>query len=72
MPCPEIQSQSLSYPLGQLPLAKVPHVHQTLFREVNVLHRRHVLRRRFADTRGDNDGVGLEDDAVVYELVDGE
>jgi hypothetical protein len=30
------------------------------------------LRRGLADTRCDDDGVGLEDDAVVYELVDRE
>lgn len=72
-PCLSImQSQSLSYPLGQLPLSKVPHVHQALFREVDVLHRRHVLGGWLADTRGDDDGVRLEDDAVVDELVDGE
>lgn len=72
MPFPESQSQPLSYPLGQLPLSKVPHVHQALFGEVDVLHRGHVLRRWLADTRGDDDGVGLEDDAVVDELIDGE
>ena len=72
MPCPEFQLQPLSYPLGQLPLSKVPHVHQTLFGEVDVLHRGHVLGRGLADARGDDDGVGLEDDAVVDELVNGE
>ena len=72
MSCPEFQLQPLSYPLRQLPLSKVPHVHQTLFGEVDVLHRGHVLGRGLADARGDNDGVGLEDDAVVNELVNGE
>jgi hypothetical protein len=71
-PAPRPKSQPLSYPLGQLPLSKLPRVQEALFRKVNVLHRGHVLRRRLADTRGDNDGVRLEDDAVVYELVDGE
>jgi hypothetical protein len=43
-----------------------------LFREVDVLHRVHVLRRGLADTRCDDNGVGFENDAVVYELVDRE
>ena len=64
--------ETLPYPLRKLSLAKLPCVQESLFREVDVLHRGHVLRRRLADTRGDNDGVGFEDDAVVYELVDGE
>jgi hypothetical protein len=72
MPCPEFQSQPLSYPLRQLPLSKVPHVHQALFGEVDVLHRGHVLGRGLADARGNDDGVGLENDAVVDELIDGE
>jgi hypothetical protein len=42
-----------------------------LFREVNVLHRRHVLRWGLADARCNNDGVGFEDDTVVYELING-
>lgn len=72
MPFPERHLQPLSYPLGQLPLSKVPHVHQALFREVDVLHRGHILCRGLADTRGDDDWISLEDDAIVDELIDGE
>jgi hypothetical protein len=72
MPVQNSISKTLSYPLGQLPLSKVPHVHQPLLREVNVLHRSHVLRRWLADTRSNNNGVGLEDDSIVYQLIDGE
>lgn len=72
MPVRNSISKTLSYPLGQLPLSKVPHVHQPLLGEVNVLHRGHVLRRWLADTRSNNDGVGLEDDSIVYQLIDGE
>jgi hypothetical protein len=64
--------KTLPYPLSQLSLTKLPCVQEALFREVNVLHRGHVLRRGLADTRGNNDGVGFEDDAVIYELIDGE
>lgn len=72
VPLPKHHSQPLSYPLGQLPLSKVPQVGQALLRKLNVLHRGHVLRGRLADARGNDDGIGFEDDAVVDELIDGE
>ena len=73
-PCPANRMclKALPYPLSQLSLTKLPRVQEALFREIDVLHRGHVLRRGLADTRGNNDGVGFEDDAVVYELVYGE
>ena len=55
-----------------MPLTELPGGQETLFRKLNVLHRRHVLRWGLADTRCDNDGVRLKDDAVVYQLVNGE
>jgi hypothetical protein len=64
--------KTLPYPLRKLSLTELPCVQESLFREINVLHRRHVLRWRLADTRGDNDGVGFEDDTIIYEFIDGE
>jgi hypothetical protein len=43
-----------------------------LFREVDVLHRGHVLSWGLADARGNNDRVRFEDNTVVYELVNSE
>jgi hypothetical protein len=43
-----------------------------LFREVDIFHRGHVLRRGLADARSDDDGVGFENDAVIYKFIDGE
>lgn len=64
--------ETLPYPLGQLSLSKFPSIEEALLREIEVLHRCHVLGWWFADTRRDHHGIRLEDDAVVYELVDGE
>jgi hypothetical protein len=64
-------SQALSYPLCQLPLAILPRVHEPLLGEFDVLHRGHVLRGGPANARGHGYGVGLQDDTVVYQFVDG-
>lgn len=56
----------------QTPLSELPGIHQSLFRQVDVLHVRRIGGRCTADARGDEDGVGLEDDTVVDELVNGE
>ena len=64
-------SQALSYPLRQLPLSKLPRVQEPLLGEVEVLHRCHVLCGRPAHTGGHRDGISLQDDTVVYQLVDG-
>lgn len=45
---------------------------QTLFAQVDALHVGGVLRGRLGNSAGDDYGVGLEDDAVVDDLVDRE
>jgi hypothetical protein len=64
--------ETLPYPLRKLSLAKLPCVQESLFREVDVLHRGHVLSWGLADARGNNDRVRFEDNTVVYELVNSE
>lgn len=62
--------QPLSETLRQSSLTKLPGIEQTLLGQVDALDVRHVVRRRTADARGNKDGVGLEDDTVVDDLVD--
>lgn len=61
----------LAQSLCKTPLAELPGVHETLFREVDVLHVGGIGGRRAADTRSDHDGVGLENNAVIDSLVNG-
>lgn len=62
----------LPHPLREFELAKLPRIQQALLAQIDVLHGRDILRRRFADATRDDDGVRLEDDAVVDDLVDRE
>jgi len=63
--------QSLSHSVRQHFLAQIPHVCQALFTEIDVLHVRDVLLWWLGHPRGDDDWIGLEDDAVVDDLVNG-
>lgn len=63
--------QTLSQPVRQFRLAQLGEVVDTLFAEVDAAEV-HVLRRRLADSLHDDGRVGLEDDAVVNDLVNGE
>ena len=65
-------SQPLPHPLGQLHLPKLPHIQQPLLAQFERLDGADVLHGRSADAAGDDDGVGLEDDAVVDDFVDAE
>lgn len=64
--------QPLPYPLRQLPLSKLPRIQESLLRQLDIPHTRHILSRGPANARRDGDGVGLEDDSVVDELVNGQ
>lgn len=63
--------QTLSQPVGELRLAELRQVVDTLFAEINTADLE-VLGRCAADALDNNRGVGLEDDAVVDNLVNGE
>jgi hypothetical protein len=66
------RSQPLPEPLAQFRLAKLVQLQETFFAQINALHVGRVLRRWAGDSAGDDYRVGLEDDAVVDDLVDGE
>lgn len=68
----ETDNLHLPQSLCQTPLSELPGIHQSLFRQVDALHVRRIGGRCTADTRGNKDGVGLEDDTVVDDLVNGE
>lgn len=53
-------------------LAELVNLQEALFAEIDALHVGDVLCRRSADAASDDDGVGLEDDAVVDDLVNGQ
>lgn len=61
----------LSQSFRKTPLAEFPSVHETLFREVDVLHVGCIGGRCAADTRRDHNGVCLENDSVVDSFVNG-
>jgi hypothetical protein len=56
--------------LNALLLSKLPQILDALLAEIDVLHVGRVLGGRLRDAAGDHDWVGLEDDAVVDDLVD--
>lgn len=64
--------QPLPYPFLQLRCSELPQLLQSLLGQVETFDRRHILLRRLADAGGDDDGVRLQHDAVVYNLVNGE
>jgi hypothetical protein len=66
------RSKSLPESLAQFRFAELVQFQETLFAQIDALHVGRVLRGRARDSAGDNHGVGLEDDAVVDDLVDGE
>jgi hypothetical protein len=66
------RSQPLPEPLAQFRFAELVQLQETLFAQIDALHVGRVLRRRARDSAGDDHGVGLEDDAVVDDFVDGE
>lgn len=66
------RSESLPEPLAKLRLAELVQLEQTFFAQVHALHVGGVLCGWLGDSAGDNHRVGLEDDAVVDDLVDGE
>ena len=64
------RSQALPEPLSQLRFAELVQLEQTLFTQVHALHVGRVLCGWLGHSAGDDDGVGLEDDAVVDDFVD--
>ena len=70
-PPPHLTLQ-LPHPLRQLPLPKIPHIHDPLLAQIQLLHVRRILLRWPTDPACDDDGIRLEDDAVVDDFVDGE
>lgn len=68
----ENTESQLPHSLREFELAELPRIQQPLLAQIDVLHGRDILRRRFADATRYDDGVRLEDDAVVDDLVDGE
>jgi hypothetical protein len=65
-------SQSLPKPLSQLRFTELVQFQQTLFAQIDALHVGSILRGWARDSAGDDYGVGLEDNAVVNDFVDGE
>lgn len=59
----------LSQSLCQTPLSKLPSIEQALLWQVDVLHIRRIRCRGTADTRSNKDGVGLQDNTVIDNLV---
>ena len=66
------RSQPLSEPLAQFRFAELVKLQETFFAQIDALHVGRILRRWAGDSAGDDYRVGLEDDAVVDDLVDGE
>ena len=66
------RSQPLSEPLAQFRFAELVKLQETFFAQIDALHVGRVLRGRARDSASDDHGVGLENDAVVDDLVDGE
>lgn len=65
-------SSHLPNPLHGLRFRQLPRVHDPLLAQIDALDARDILGRGAGDTGGDDDGIGLENDAVVDYLVDGE
>jgi len=55
--------------LNTLLLAKLPQILDTLFAKIEVLHVRRVLRRRFANSAGNNNRVCLQYYSIVHDFV---
>lgn len=69
---PAASALHLPQTLSKTPLAKLPRIHQTLLRKVDTLHVRGIGGGGTADTRGDENGVSLENDSVVDNLINGQ
>ena len=65
-------SKSLPQPIPQLRLPKLRQIIHALLTQINALQLRHILRRRLADSLHNNRRVGLEDNAIVDDLVNSE
>ena len=66
------RSQALPEPFAQFRFSELVQLQETLFTQIDALHVGRVLRRWAGDSAGYDHGVGLEDDAVVDDLVYGE
>ena len=62
----------LPHPLRELLFPKFPHVQEPLLAQLDSLPTKRILRRSLADPARDDDGIRLEHDAVVDDLVDRE
>ena len=58
--------------LCQSSLPKLPGVQESLFRQIDTLHIGRIRRRRTADPRSNQDGIGFENDSIVDDFVDGQ
>ena len=65
-----ISLKTLSQTLTQLLFSELIYFEQPFFTEVEPLHVGYVLNRGPADSACDNDGISLEDDAIVDDLID--
>jgi hypothetical protein len=64
--------QAIPQPIAQLRLPKLRQIIHALLGQIDALQRDDVLRGRLAHALRDDQRVGLEDDAVVDDLVDRE
>lgn len=67
----QTESETLSQPICELGLSELGEVVDTLFTEVDAANL-DILSRSFAHALDNDSGVGLEDNAVIDDLVNGE
>lgn len=69
---PAASALHLPQTISKSALAKLPRIHQTLLRQIDVLHVGRILGRSTADTRGNEHRISLENDSIVDDLVNSE